>query len=167
MTLHLSDLLKYRSGPFWDAYQRERAREHITEDPDYVPEWFLYRTLMNRFSVARTALEPFARGDQTIMEGCSALHHLGKMMRGSNRVGQIELLTAAMFGVAEIEEERERQVLSPVIEIAFDHRPLRDALRKALELPEDADDAQIVVAAATAWQAAKIAEQRSAEEGER
>lgn len=207
MTLHLSDLRQYRSGPFWAEYQAERRRAGIVEDPDYVPEWFLYRTVMRRFAAARGAIEQLGpkavtgfRGDLAPLANLRvALVALERFMRdGANDLGQRELLTAAMLGAAEVEEERERRqcaaqdfaertagqpyrfcgdpagfdgaaIADRAVEIAAERgielkrRPLREALCKALELPEDTDDAGLIAAAAVAHQAAKLAEQRARE----
>lgn len=115
MTLRLIDL-REPDGPYWAAYQHRRHRDHIIDNPDYVPEWFLFDTLSRRFAAGRVEIEhlmPLAHQDRDDPESLSrvraALYTLENFMRsGSNRVGQREAVTAAMLGAQEIEEERER-----------------------------------------------------------
>lgn len=119
--LRISDINE-RTGPYWDAYQDERAREGILDNPDYVPEWFLFRMAMRRFAAARCAVEALLdtlnrevfnldnEQDRALVDARAALHTLENFMRfGSNRIGQRELVTAAMLGAEEIQAEQERR----------------------------------------------------------
>jgi hypothetical protein len=53
--------LRESDGPYWAAYQEERRREGIVDNPDFVPEWFLIKLMQKRFAAARVVLEQMAR----------------------------------------------------------------------------------------------------------
>ena len=49
--LHIADV-REPSGPYWRAYQAERARRDIIENPDLVPDWFLIKLMQERLIAA-------------------------------------------------------------------------------------------------------------------
>lgn len=108
--------IRERLGPFWAAYQAERRRSRIIDNPDYVPEWFVAKLARERVAAARVALEqlkpprPQKYNGREVVEVWEALRTVEGFLRdGSNEFGQRDQVVAGLLGAQEIETERERR----------------------------------------------------------
>lgn len=115
MTLHMLDVGE-QDGPYWRAYQAERARSRITDNPDYVPDWFLIKLMRERLQAARIELEqlsgagadPMFERMRTIWEALGELVDFIDYGAASDPIGAREHVLAALLGAQEIETTRER-----------------------------------------------------------
>jgi hypothetical protein len=151
--------LRGPDGPYWAAYQEERHREGILDDPDYVPEWFLAKLARNRVAEARVVLEQLGRtgrdnlarffdgeypdraaraNGQRLAELHAALHNVEDVLRTHSTLEpEIAGVVAALLGGAEEEtaRERARSVDTSTLEPPTDeHRRLFREQRRALAM---------------------------------
>jgi hypothetical protein len=95
------------SGPYWEAYQATRARDHIFDNPAFTPTWFLEKLAHGRIAAARVELEKL--GARNSEEAWRALRILEKFLRGGGNPDEREAIVAGLLGAEEIEIERERR----------------------------------------------------------
>lgn len=101
-------------GPYWAAYQEERAREGIVDNPDFVPEWFLIKLMKDRLAAARVALEQVQGTREPtpyyeMKRAWQAIKTLEEFIgSGSDPFGARQQVLAGLLGAQEIETARER-----------------------------------------------------------
>jgi hypothetical protein len=108
--------LREPNGPFWVAYQEERARERIVDNPGFVPDWFLIRMMKRRLAAARIALEQVSTKEPTpyyeMKRAWEALNTLESFLDYGSQVdplGARQQVLAGLLGAQEIETARERE----------------------------------------------------------
>lgn len=122
--MKLSDL-REPDGPFWGAYQEERRRERIIDNPDFVPPWFLIKLGRERLAAARVSLEQLGSDARSnlvrTLNGyrVSEDHHELAKVHAALRVleefvghgldtsGAREQVLAGLLGAQEVETARE------------------------------------------------------------
>ena len=107
--------LRGSGGPFWAAYQEERRRAGIIDNPDFVPEWFLRRVMRDRLAAAYVVLEQSRDSKSAFDErkkAWDALRVLEAFVGGYDPDGVREQVLAGLLGAQEVETARERQELS-------------------------------------------------------
>lgn len=99
-------------GPYWAAYQAERAREGIVDNPDFVPEWFLIKLLKGRLAAARVALEQVDIDRSEFDETKKAWQTIKTLEEfigsGADPFGARQQVLAGLLGAQEVETARER-----------------------------------------------------------
>lgn len=108
------DDVREMTGPYGPAYQAERKRSHIIDDPAEVPVWFLSERMRARLHAAEIALEArpaaTARLHSQQHKVWLALRTIRTFLHsGDNEAGQRDIVLAGLLGATEVEIERERR----------------------------------------------------------
>lgn len=110
--MHLSDI-RGPEGPYWAAYQEERARSGILDNPAHVPDWFVAKLARERVAAARVGVERCVRPlgaepgmDREVWEALKVVEAF--IREGHTLEPAVAQVVAGLLGAQEVETRRDR-----------------------------------------------------------